>query len=263
MSAIVLHGLVDHCNAWTPCCTLRIGLFRPRDGLCAYQLVVFTPSPRLLASPSSTLSLQLKRHMKRQPSLANATSAHHFDSRQSNITRDVHDNSLVRPLFGRHALAETHFTAYRTIWDPCTFLYSLFVLEHRPAHSVPVYNTLCLAQSRHRIISLACASSHSLHLLRITQPCRWSRECPSQSASSRPVSTSRAQPSRITHTLSLPPALAGLTTANPPPLYSLLLRTLVQTIRLRYTIHSGNTVETRRTPIPYSLRRASTQPLFL
>ena len=146
-----------------------------------------------------------------------------------------------------------------TIWDACTFLYSLFVLEHRPAHSVPVYNTLCLAQNRHRIISLACASSHSLHLLRITQP------CPSQSASSRPVSTSRAEPSRITHTLSLslPSALARLTTANPPPLYSLLLPTFVQTIRLRYTIHLGNTVETRRTPIPYSLRRASTQPLFL
>ena len=109
-----------------------------------------------------------------------------------------------------------------TIWDACTFLYSLFVLEHRPAHSVPVYNTLCLAQSRHRIIALFFPLSTRVRLKSLVTPVTNPPAVPLEPrwpitvcvVTSRPniVQAALAEPSRITHThththtLSLSPA---------------------------------------------------------
>ena len=200
-----------YCNAWT-CCDLGFGHFSLRDRLCACQFdTSASPSIRPISSPPRPLkspSPHLKCHTDRQPSLADATGVRHFDSRQSNVTCDVHNNSLVSPLFGRHALSETHFTAYSTICS-CTSLCSLVVLEHRLAYSVHVYNTLCLAQSRHRIIAFF-SPSFCLRARRLkpyaryeSQLSRWSNACPSRSAPSRSVSASRTHTHTHTHTLSL------------------------------------------------------------
>ena len=68
------------------------------------------------------------------------------------------------------------FSVSHPISDPCTFPYSLFILGHCLAHSVHVYNPLCLAQSRGlKIISvfpppLACPPPCALRPLRT--PCR-------------------------------------------------------------------------------------------
>jgi len=73
-------------------------------------------------------------------SSANATTAGHFDSRHSNVTRDVHDTLPVGPSFGIHASPDSRFTAYRTNWDSLYVSLFSFVLEHRFAPSVHVHN---------------------------------------------------------------------------------------------------------------------------
>jgi len=98
--------------------------------------------------------------------------------------------------------------------------YSSSVLEHRLVHSVHVYKPPFLAQNRHdhpRIVvhlsppfPLAFASDHSLRPLRIPQP--FKRLARSPLVSHR---------QRHTHFPS-PPAIKQLTTANPPPCYSIL-----------------------------------------
>jgi len=107
-------------------------------------------------------------------------------------------------------------------------------------------------------------------LLRIPQPCRWSQECPSRSASSRPASSLFKRLARnplalhtYTHSLlptfcnrAYPPAAARITTRVSCPrltpsrdlgslgrayvyLSSFPLRTHTRTIRLQYTSLSG------------------------
>ena len=116
---------------------------------------------------------------------------------------------------------------------PCTFVYSPFILKHRLAPSVHVHNPARLAPAKGGKntplflpfpVRVPAASS----LTPVTNPqlCRWSCEASSLSASSRPhLSILRArEPSRITHKhthiLSLPPAVARLTIANPLPVFT-------------------------------------------
>ena len=156
----------------------------------------------------------------------------------------------------------THFTAYRTIWDTCTFLYSLFVLEHRPAHSVPVYNILCLAQSRRRmrpLFSPRCARMPAASGLK-----PYARyEFPAMSLEQRvPITvcavTSRlsivkrlARSPRIAHTYThtLSPvggrAINNRRSASPVFTPSYSPRTHVRTICLRYTGYKVRCKESR------------------
>jgi len=107
--------------------------------------------------------------------------------------------------------------AFRT---PLYIPYYYSVLEHHLVHSVHVYKPPFLAQSQHdhpRIIvllsppfPLAFASDHSLCLLRIPQPFKRLMRSPLVSH-------------RHTYThIPSPPAVEQLTTANPPPCYSIL-----------------------------------------
>ena len=102
-----------HCNAWRSesATSDHVTSSSPAE----LFVTSASPSLHLLASSSPPqVPFAAPQMSRRSPTFAGRR---HFDSRQSNVTRDVHNNLPVRPLFGRHALPGTHFTAYRTIWD--------------------------------------------------------------------------------------------------------------------------------------------------
>jgi len=110
----------------------------------------------------------------------------------SNTTRATPCQS---PLFGRHAPPETHIIPFiESLRTPSYVpLLFFFFLEHHLAQSVHVYNPLRLAQNWHRIIVLFPPVSTRVCLKPLVtsvtspQPCRWSSECQSRSASPRLV----------------------------------------------------------------------------
>ena len=152
-----------------------------------------------LCCPSTDLSAPLiapQCHTNRPPSPADAASVCHLNNRHSNVTRDMHDTSPIRPSLEFHVSPDSHFTVYRIIQD-CfrTFLYSPSVLDHRFLHrlacSVHVHNPPRLGPAKQARIQphfpflfpFACVyHKHFLRPVRIPQPCHWSRESPLRSA---------------------------------------------------------------------------------
>ena len=110
------------CNVWTSA-GLGIGQFRPR-GSSAQSTRCDTSGPHRLLHPSRLLPPRLGRlafrppspptsHLKHHPpSQADATGARYLDTRQPNVTRDMHDTGS---LFGTIPSPESHLTVYRII----------------------------------------------------------------------------------------------------------------------------------------------------
>jgi len=162
--AVARSFLTSHgCNVWTSA-GLGIGLSRPRDASAqsrcdatrqalaacftrlAFSLLAFRlSSPPPSSSPLSHASNSDMRIalLPRPTPQARATS-----TTVNPMSRATCLTSQVGSLFGPTSSPETHNAIYRVIKDSLVRSLILFLfLEHRLAHSVYVYNPLCLAQS--------------------------------------------------------------------------------------------------------------------